>query len=205
MARRRHWPIALGPHRYCSPGSASAPDRLQRSALPPSGLSTWPLREPAAALASPWQNAWAAPKVSDQRAQDGALDKPHARHRFDTLDAVAPSHNSLGAASRHLLSASRAPAPRLSVKKHSSSCANSIDGQPPPRAGGHPPPRARLHAPHARRRLRDPRRRVDAPPGPAQRRRRRVGRRHTRTQALLHVEAEPDPPAAPAVESSDAL
>ena len=150
-----------------------------------SGLSTRVAsgERPAAALASPWQNAVGSHQrctTIERRTvlsvhQRGGID-------LDTLDAVALP-----------------PALLLGGQPHRS------NGQQPPRAGGHAPPRARLHAPHARRRLRDARRRVDAPSGAAQRRRRVVGRSHTRTQALLHVEAEPDPPAAPTVESSDAV
>ena len=173
---------ALGAHhRYCSPERIRAgPARAEECQ---SGLSTRVAsgERPAAALASPWQNARAAPKSARPTSAGRVLSI--SRTRGIDLTPSTPSR----------------PATTPCGQPHRQ------HGQPPPRAGGHPPPRARLHAPHARRRLRDPRRRVDASSGAAQRRRRRVGRSHTRTQAFLDVEAKPHPPAAPAVESSDAF
>ena len=106
------------PGRRCCPASASRRGtRPPRLLLPGERLRAGPARaeecqsglstrvasgeRPAAALASPWQNAWAA--TTSARPTSAGIVLSIIRTDgidLDALDAVAPSHNSLWAASQ---------------------------------------------------------------------------------------------------------
>ena len=107
---------ALGPHRHCPPGRIGAgPARAEECQ---SGLSTRVAsgERPAAALASPWQNAWAATKGARPTSAGRVLSiSPSRGIDLDTLDAVALPPDCLvgslpAALAQSVLSASRATA-----------------------------------------------------------------------------------------------